>query len=375
MDRLGVGIIGAGAGGWAAISHVPALATLPAYGLRAVSTTRKESAEAAAAEFGVDAAYDTHAALIADPGVDLVVVAVKVPHHAELISAALDAGKMVYSEWPLGNGLQEAIALNGLAKTAGVRTVIGLQARFAPEVRYARDLIAQGYVGEVLGTVLVGSGIAWGPTTDRGHAYWFDDANGATTLTVPTLHALEALHHTLGEFSLLSADLVRRRTQATLIEDGSTVAVTAPDHVMINGVLSNGAAASVYYRGGVSRGDNLRWEINGTDGDLVLTSANGNLQVADLTLLGARRDEASVSELRAPDAYYTDVARDLTGPAHNVAQLYAQFTRDRTSGSNEVPDFAHALVRHRLIAAIEEAAATGVRQTLPGQATPEMDLV
>lgn len=375
MDRLGVGIIGASTAGWAAISHVPALATLPAYELRAVSTTRKESAEAAAAEFGVIAAYDNHASLITDPSVDLVVVAVKVPHHSEVISAALDAGKMVYSEWPLGNGLHEAIALTGLAQKAGVRTVVGLQAGFAPEVRYVRDLIAEGYVGEVLGTVLVGSGMAWGPTTDRGHAYWFANANGATTLTVPTMHALEAVHHALGEFSTLTAQLVRRRAQATLVEDGSPVAVTAPDHVMISGVLNNGAAASVYYRGGVSRGDNLRWEINGTEGDLVLTSTNGNLQIADLTLLGARGGEASVAELRVPDAYYTDVARDVAGPAHNVAQLYAQFVRDWTSGTNEVPDFAHALVRHRLIAAIEEAAATGVRQALPNQAAPKAALV
>lgn len=214
----------------------------------------------------------------------LVVAAVRVPHHLELVSAALDAGKMVYSEWPLGNGLEEARSLARKAEEAQVRTVIGLQARFAPQVRYARDLVERGYVGRVLGTTLVGSGIAWGPATDRAHSYWYDNANGVTTLTVPTLHALEAVHHVLGDFCDLDAHLVRTRTEATLTEDGSTIAVTAPDQVMISGVLQSGAAASVYYRGGSSRGDNLRWEINGTAGDLVLTSPNGNLQVADLTL-------------------------------------------------------------------------------------------
>ncbi|MGH8489218.1 MAG: hypothetical protein ACREXS_10255 [Gammaproteobacteria bacterium] len=39
------------------------------------------------------------------PGVDLVAVTVKVPHHHTLISAALDAGKMVLSKWPLGVNL------------------------------------------------------------------------------------------------------------------------------------------------------------------------------------------------------------------------------------------------------------------------------
>jgi predicted dehydrogenase len=304
VTTIGVGIIGASTSGWAAASHVPALARSQAFDLRAVSTTRRESAEAAAAEFGATAAYDTHAGLINDPRVDLVVVAVKVPHHRDLITAALQAGKMVYSEWPLGNGSAEADALSRLAQAHGARTVIGLQARFAPSIRYARDLVAQGYLGRVLGTTLVGSGMVWGPTTDRSHAYWFDEANGATTLTVPTIHALDAFHYVLGEFRTVTAHLVRGRTRATLVEDGSTISVSAPDQVVVGGVLQDGAAASIYYRGGASRGENLRWEINGTDGDLVISSADGNLQVADLRLEGARAGEECVAAFEVPDEYY-----------------------------------------------------------------------
>ena len=54
-------------------------------------------------------AFDGHRELIAYPGDDLVVVAVKVPQHHALIFAALDAGEMVLSEWPLHNVLDEAI--------------------------------------------------------------------------------------------------------------------------------------------------------------------------------------------------------------------------------------------------------------------------
>ncbi len=364
MKKIGVGIIGASTGGWAALGHVPALKALPDYELRAISTSRRESADVAGREFGVAAAYDNHTDLIADPGVDLVVVAVKVTQHLELVSAALDAGKMVYSEWPLGNGSAEAALLARRAEAAGVRTVIGLQARFAPQVRHARDLVAEGYVGRVLGTTLVGSGIAWGPVTDRAHAYWFDAANGATTLSVPTLHALDAVHHTLGEPSDVTANLVRGRTEATLAEDGSSIPVTAADQVTILGTLRGGAALSAYYRGGVSRGDNLRWEINGTEGDLVLSSPTGNLQVADLTLEGGRGDDTGVAEIPVPARYFTGVPATLTGPAHNVAQTYAQFARDLAEGTRLVPDFAHALARHRLVDAVERASATGERQSV-----------
>ena len=87
-------------------SPFPALKALPDYELRAISTSRRASAEVAAKEFDVPAAFDNHADLIAHPDVDLVVVAVKVTHHHALVSAALEAGKMVYSEWPLGVGLR-----------------------------------------------------------------------------------------------------------------------------------------------------------------------------------------------------------------------------------------------------------------------------
>ncbi|MET7990888.1 Gfo/Idh/MocA family oxidoreductase [Amycolatopsis sp. NPDC005232] len=364
MNQIGVGIIGGGTTGWAAISHVPALAALRGFALRAVSTSRRVSADAAAEAFGVKG-YDNHDDLIADPDVDIVVVAVKVAHHRELTTAVVAAGKTVFTEWPLAIDLENAEELTLIAAAKGVRTIAGLQGRFAPEVRYARDLIADGYVGDILGTTLVGSGAAWGPTATKANSYWYDDKKGVTTFTVPTMHALDAVNHVVGDFAGITADLVRRRDQVTVADDGSILTVTAPDHVAISGVLTSGAAASIYYRGGVSRGDNLRWEINGTAGDLVLTSSTGNFQVADLTLSGGRGDDITVQPLTVPDAYYSDVPRDLSGPAHNVAQLYAQHARDLAENTSLVPDFRHALHRHRFIDAVNRAASTGVRQLIP----------
>ncbi|GLW11522.1 hypothetical protein Misp01_66500 [Microtetraspora sp. NBRC 13810] len=98
------------------------------------------------------------------------------------------------------------------------------------------------------------------------------------------------MNHTLGDFAGVSANLVRGREEVRLADEGITIPVTAADQVCVTGTLRGGAAVSVFYRGAFSRGDNLRWEINGTEGDLILTSEgiNGNLQVADLTLHGGR---------------------------------------------------------------------------------------
>ncbi|MEU8080395.1 Gfo/Idh/MocA family oxidoreductase [Catellatospora citrea] len=363
MNPTGVGIIGPGS--WASISHIPVIAASPAFELRAVSTSRRSSAEAASARYGVPG-FDDARDLIARPDVDLVVVAAQVTQHLEVISAALRAGKAVYSEWPLGNGLAEAEQLADLARTSGVRTVVGLQGRYAPQVRLARDLIHQGYLGRVLGTTMVGSGMVWGgEVASHSQAYWFDDSKGANTLTSATMHALDPFHHVLGELDTASANLVVGRREATVTEDGSRIAVTAPDQVAIIGTLASGAAASVFYRGGTSRGDNFRWEINGTDGDLVLTAAWGNVQVAQLALSGGRGTDTIVAPIEIPASYTDDVPADLAPtPAANVARLYDQLAHDIAEGTRTVPDFEHALRRHRFIEAMRRSSADGTVQSL-----------
>src|SRR5207247_3015177 len=155
--KLGVGIIWANPiWGWAATAHIPSLRALPNYEIRALSATSAEAARAAGEAFGVGAVFSHHHELVARPEVDVVVVTVKVPHHRELVSAALAAGKAVYCEWPLGRDLDDARAMATLAAEQGVRTVVGLQARQAPAIEFVQELLKAGYVGEVLSTTMVG---------------------------------------------------------------------------------------------------------------------------------------------------------------------------------------------------------------------------
>ena len=105
---LQVGIIGASAeSGWARESHVPAVRTLSGLALGAVVTTSQASADEAAAAFGARISYATPAALFADPEIDIVTVAVKVPDHHDLVLGALKAGKHVYCDWPLSPTLPQ----------------------------------------------------------------------------------------------------------------------------------------------------------------------------------------------------------------------------------------------------------------------------
>src|SRR3954463_9666766 len=203
-SRLGVGIIGVSpARGWAATAHIPALRALANYEIRALSAHSAESARAAGEAFGVSAVFSDHQQLVTQPDIDMVAVTVKVPHHRELVSAALAAGKAVYCEWPLGRDLDDARAMAALAAEQGVRTVVGLQARQAPAIEFIQELLRDGYVGEVLSTTMVGLSIP-GDVVGRPNAYMLDTTNGANLLTIALGHSLDALNYLLGEFADLS---------------------------------------------------------------------------------------------------------------------------------------------------------------------------
>ncbi len=363
IKRIRVGIIGANPDrGWAAQAHIPALRMLADdFEITALSTSRRESADAASKRFGVPLAFDNAQDLVDSPDVDVVAITVKVPHHFELASAALGAGKAVYCEWPLGNGLKEAERLAALAKKKGVLAVVGLQARSAPPVAYLRDLIRQGYVGEMLSTTLIGSGMGWGPTVEPFNAYLNDKKNGATMLSIALGHAADALCYCLGEMRELSATMTVRRKSFTIGGTGQSQPMATEDQVGVTGLLEGGAAFAIHYRGGHSRGTNLLWEINGTDGDLQLTAAGGQAQIFELTLRGGKGAQSSLEVLSVPEQYRWSKAQ---GPATNVAQAYARFARDYREGTRLCPTFDDALTRHRMLDMIQTAAATGQRQTL-----------
>ncbi|MEU0117036.1 Gfo/Idh/MocA family oxidoreductase [Streptomyces bobili] len=365
QSPVGVGIIGLSArGGWAARAHVPALEALKGkFELRALSASSAESARAAGKKYGIPLAFGSAEELVRRDEVDLVVVTVKVPHHRRLVEAALHAGKNVLCEWPLANGLAEAEELAGLAARAGVRGFVGLQARASSALRYTRDLVAEGYVGEVLSTSMIASGGAWGPTFSSGSEYLLDRDNGATMLTIPFGHTIDALSTVLGEFTETTATTAVRRPRVTNAETGESTTMTTADQVAVTGVLETGAVASVHYRGGSSRGTNFHWEINGTDGDLIVTAPSGHLQLAPVTLHGARGNDARLTALAVPDSYecVPSLAGRADEPGYALAHAYADLHDDLTEGTRTAPDFGHAVRRHRLLDSIERAATTGER--------------
>jgi predicted dehydrogenase len=363
QSTIGVGIIGVSpVRGWAATAHIPALRALPNYEIRALSASTTGSAHAAGEAFGVNAVFSEHERMVAQPDIDVVAVTVKVPHHRELVSAALAAGKAVYCEWPLGRDLDDARAMAALATEQGVRTVVGLQARQAPAIEFVHQLLRNGYVGDVLSTTMIGLSVTGGSLVQP-NAYMLDKTNGANALTIAVGHSLDILSYALGEFTDLSALSDLRRSLITIEETGEQIVKTAPDQIALIGTLTSGATASIHVREAVAGGTGFLWEINGTDGTLRITAAAAQPQIFPLSVAGAQGRDEPV-ELAVPPAL-TQKWPELTSlegaPSYNVGRAYAAYAADVANATHTVPDFADAVRRHQVIDAIERSAASGER--------------
>ncbi len=265
-NPLRVGLIGAG-GRWGPRAHVPALQGVPETELYAMCTAHEETAQAAADKFGVECAYGSDKAMNANAQVEAVAVAVRVPAHYELSKNAIEAGKHVLCEWPLGANTKEAEELAALARQKNVRTMVGLQRRASPAYLYMRELIQQGYVGQVLAVnlMLMNSGVLTRPS-DR---TWQRDVTlGANTLTITFAHVLDAMCMVVGELTEVSAMVATQVPQWFETDTKKYVDVTSPDNIMVQGRLENGAIVNAYCGVHPYHGSGHRFEIYGRDGTL-----------------------------------------------------------------------------------------------------------
>jgi predicted dehydrogenase len=361
MSRpIGVGIVGLSAsGGWAAGAHLPALSAVDGLRLTALATSSSTSAAAAGAAFGVPG----HASvehLVADENVDLVVVAVKVPRHRELVLPALRAKTPVLCEWPLALDLAEADELESAAR--GTRSFIGLQGRSSPSLRRLAGLVADGYVGEVLSATVLASSSEWGSPVSDNAVYTLDRTLGATMLTIAFGHTIDCVSMILGELQDVVATTATRRPLVPLGRTGQLVPMTAEDQIAVSGTLPGGAVLSVHHRGATLPGPRSALRIDGTEGTLEIVAPGGYPHLGPVTVRGAR-GRAPLAELTLPDGH--DSYPQLAGtPAHNLAHAYAAIRDDLVDGTATAPDFTHARRRHRLLDAITRSAAEGRRVSL-----------
>ncbi len=358
QEDIRVGIVGANADkSWASVSHVPAIHGLPGLKLEAVATRNEQSARRAAEAFGAARWFSDPFAMIHADRIDIVTIAVKVPAHRELVLAALEAGKAVYCEAPLGQTVAET---EEIASASGsLHTAIGLQGRSNPAVRRAAQLLCSGKIGRPLSARIVSAVPFYGPQMPSTYDYFNKVSSGANLLTILGGHTLDVAEAVLGAIVELDARTEIQWPLVKLTDTGDESVRETPDHVSVLGKTHSGAVFTADVHGGVaSELARFNFEIRGSDGWLRLTGDHSyGCQAGDLKL-------TSSVPFAIPDE--PTVSGGFMGAAINVGEVYARLVRDLYAGTYSTPGFQHALHNARLIEAVRRSAERGERHVVPG---------
>jgi predicted dehydrogenase len=163
--------------------------------LEAVVNHRPESMATFADEFQIPRQYASVPDLLEDGGVDALIVCTPNYLHAPQSIAALKAGVHVMVEKPMAMNAAEAQAMLSASKKSGALLMVAHCWRFSPEVRWLREQVAKGLLGDIIRTKGYCSHV------NRGPGGWFTQkelAGGGATADM-AIHAVDTVRFLLGD--------------------------------------------------------------------------------------------------------------------------------------------------------------------------------
>jgi len=348
--------------------------------MAAICGRNEANVSAAATKFGW-ASYETDwHALVAREDIGLVDVASPGNNHAEVAIAALEAGKHVLCEKPLANSVDEARAMVAAAESAagkGVRSMVGFNYRRVPAAAYAKQLVAEGRLGQIrhVRAVYLQDWIldpefplVWRLQKEEAGSGALGDIAShivdlAQFITAQTVTGVSSLLETfIKERPLVASTEGLRGTGST--ERGD---VTVDDAALFIARLSGGAVATFEAsRLAPGRRNGLRIEINGSKGSLVFELERLNeLQVYFTD------DEPGVQGFRTivvtePEHPYLSAwwpAGHIIGWEHTFTHEAFDLLTAIEKGTDPAPSFADGLQIQLVLQAVEESAAGGSNWT------------
>lgn len=357
-DKLKLGLVGADAAGrgWGPAAHIPALRGIEQIELAALCTSRPESAAAAAKAYGIDRAYHDINELVTQPDIEIISTVVRIPSHYDVVMAALNAGKHVYCEWPLGANLAETEEMAAVARAKGVVTAIGLQGRHDISLSYIKELYGQGWLGDLLSVnmTMLTTGT---PVRPSRRDYEHETSKGAHLLNIVGGHTLDYIAYCFGPLSEMSARVATRVRQLHMEDTGETVETKAADNVLINGVLASGALLSYQISAVPFNATGWRMAVYGSKGTII-ASTPILPQISPITLLGAQGNEP-LGELPVPERLRVVSPAVPEGPPRNIGQLYVRMAEAIRGGKHFTPNFDDALQAHKLLEAVQRSSDIG----------------
>jgi predicted dehydrogenase len=270
-----VGIIGAS---FAKAAYLPALRHVPGAEVVALASARMESAQAAAAEFGVPHAYDDWEAMLSSHSFDLVCIATPTVLHEAQALAAIAAGAHVLCEKPTAMNAGEAASMLQAAEAAGRIHMIDHELRFNPNRMRIAELIAEGALGEIRHADISNVGTTWGDPASRPEGDWWSLAEqGGGRLGANGSHQVDLLRWWLGEVAWVSGAAPVMVPDRTDKSTGNAWTATADDVAFFTLEMASGAVVQVFMSGVAAHGMGNATRIFGSRGTITLSNDDEKL--------------------------------------------------------------------------------------------------
>jgi len=284
--------------------------------------------------------------------------------HARYVRAAITARKNVYCEWPLTTILADTEDLLRRAQEAGIRHAVGLQRRMGPSARYVRDLLAQGYLGQIRSVRMQVSMNYFQGRRSTDLAWTIPRENFSHILSIYGGHFMDMLFHVVGPPETVSAVVAPQFPAITLIETGETFPNQTPDQVLAIGTLAKGGVFTIQIEGGKRNNSGFQLDITGMEGDLKIFNRLSFANHEDNTVEGSQGDNEPLEVLPIPDRYCGLPASKLDASVLDLAYLYDAFANEGTNIAYQAPDFSDAVRLHKFIDLVSKASTIGTKQTV-----------
>jgi predicted dehydrogenase len=142
-DKVGVAVVGCGGMGK---THARLLAKFDDVRLVALVDVRQEAAMELKGEVGAASATSDLGSVLNDDSIDLVLICTHHHLHAPMCISAAQAGKHIFCEKPLALTIEECQKIAKEVQTAGVKFMVGFQARFSPFVLKLKEVVPKPWV-------------------------------------------------------------------------------------------------------------------------------------------------------------------------------------------------------------------------------------
>ncbi|HET7313857.1 Gfo/Idh/MocA family oxidoreductase [Salinisphaera sp.] len=367
-DTLRFGVIGAGFMGKAHALAIHSVGAVFGLDARPVADMIATSSDASAARAAKRLGFARHTGdwrkLVSDPDLDVVTVCAPLPHR-EMVLEAIAHGKHVLCEKPLATTTDEAMEMQAAAEAAGVVAMVGFNYPKTPASQFARALIADGTLGEIVSFrgVHVEDFLA-DPDLPIDWRMKRDQAGEAGALGDLGSHCIGMSHWLLGPALEVMAEtriIHRERPEA---ETGRRVAVENDDQAELLVRFANGVTGSLYVsRVATGHKMGLSYEVVGTEGTLVFDQE----RLSELQLY-LRSDDARLSGFRRVPIgpSHPDYGDFCPAPGHGTGYNDTVTVEIRdliaaiTGGKPDLwPNFADAVYVHRVIDAALTSVKTG----------------